>query len=92
MAASSKQVVKGSSKTAARNASASGPASWPSRASSYIDEIKREMRLVTWPSREQVRSTTVVVIATVAFFGVFFGVVDYLLAIGQTELYRAFSR
>ncbi len=49
------------------------------------------MRLVTWPSREQVRSTTVVVIATVFFFGVYFGVVDYLLAIGQTKLYGMFS-
>ena len=65
--------------------------SWPSRASSYIDELKHEMRLVTWPSREQVRSTTVVVIATVFFFGFYFGVVDYILAIGQTKLYGMFS-
>lgn len=90
MAATSKQVAKGAGKGAAARSAAAG--SWITRASAYIDEIKREMRLVTWPSREQVRSTTVVVIATVAFFGVYFGVVDYLLAIGQTELYRAFSR
>ena len=65
--------------------------SWPARLSAYIDELRHEMRLVTWPSREQVRSTTVVVIATVFFFGVYFGVVDYILAIGQTKLYGMFS-
>ena len=64
---------------------------WPARLSAYIEELKHEMRLVTWPSREQVRSTTVVVIATVFFFGVYFGVVDYILAIGQTKLYGMFA-
>jgi preprotein translocase SecE subunit len=46
---------------------------------------------VTWPSRQQVRSTTVVVIVTVFFFGVYFGVVDYILAMGQSKLYGMFS-
>lgn len=64
---------------------------WLTRLSAYIEELKHEMRLVTWPSREQVRSTTVVVIATVFFFGVYFGVVDYILAIGQTKLYGMFA-
>jgi preprotein translocase subunit SecE len=65
--------------------------SWPTRVRNYIEEHRREMRLVTWPSREQVISTTVVVLVTVAFFGVFFGIVDYILAIGQTRLYQLFS-
>ncbi|MCB9385836.1 MAG: preprotein translocase subunit SecE [Bryobacterales bacterium] len=64
---------------------------WVDKVRSYIDEHRREMRLVTWPSREQVQSTTVVVIATVAFFGVYFGIVDYILALGQTRLYQMFS-
>lgn len=83
-----------SNKQVAKKASAvpSGPASWPARLSTYYDELRREMRLVTWPNREQVRSTTIVVLATVAFFGVFFGIVDYALAIGQTNLYGAFAR
>lgn len=81
--------VKASAQTTGK--AASDVASWPTRLSAYIEELKHEMRLVTWPSREQVRSTTVVVIATVFFFGVYFGVVDYLLAIGQTKLYGMFS-
>lgn len=81
--------VKASAQTTGKPAA--DVASWPTRLSAYIEELKHEMRLVTWPSREQVRSTTVVVIATVFFFGVYFGIVDYVLAIGQTKLYGMFS-
>ena len=60
----------------------------PKRFRAYVDELRREMRLVTWPGREQVRATTVVVLVTVFVFAVFFGVVDYVLALGQTWLYQ----
>ena len=65
--------------------------SWPVRTRAYIDELKHEMRLVTWPNRDQVRSTTVVVIFTVFFFGVYFGIVDYVLALGQSKVYGFFT-
>jgi preprotein translocase subunit SecE len=78
---------------AAENSGKSAPAEgWLERLRSYIDEHRREMRLVTWPSREQVQGTTIVVLVTVAFFGVYFGIVDYILALGQTQLYQMFSR
>ena len=64
----------------------------PSRFRGYVDGLQREMRLVTWPSRSQVQATTVVVLATVFAFALFFGVVDYLLALGQTNLYQQFTR
>jgi len=35
-----------------------------------------EMKQVTWPTREDVVSTTWVVVVTVAFFGVFLWLVD----------------
>ncbi len=65
---------------------------WPARFRTYVDGLKREMRLVTWPSRKQVQATTVVVLVTVFAFALFFGVVDYLLALGQTNLYEQFTR
>jgi preprotein translocase subunit SecE len=78
---------------AERNQPKSGSSqSWPTRVRNYIEEHRREMRLVTWPNREQVQGTTVVVIITVAFFGIYFGLVDYILALGQTRLYQMFSR
>ena len=39
----------------------------------FLHEVSLEMKQVTWPSREDVISTTGVVIATVFFFGVFLG-------------------
>jgi len=50
------------------------------------------MRLVTWPSKEQVQSTTLVVLVTVFAFAAFFGVVDFLLAYVQTNVYRYFTQ
>jgi len=65
--------------------------SWPERLRSYVEGLKREMRLVTWPSREQVQSTTVVVLVTVFVFAVFFFVVDSILLLAQTSLYERFT-
>ncbi len=56
-----------------------------------MDGLRREMRLVTWPSRNQVRATTMVVLVTVFVFAFFFGVVDYILTYGQTRIYEYFS-
>ncbi len=64
--------------------------SWPERFRTYVDGLRREMRLVTWPTRQQVQATTVVVLVTVFAFAVFFGIVDYLLALGQNRLYEYF--
>jgi preprotein translocase subunit SecE len=42
----------------------------------FLHDTRVEMKQVTWPSREDVVATTWVVIATVAFFGVFLWLVD----------------
>ena len=42
----------------------------------FYTETRHEMQRVTWPTREQVQSTTLVVIVTVFFFGAFFYVAD----------------
>jgi len=43
----------------------------------FLHEVRAELRQVNWPTFATVRSTTVVVIATVFVFGVFLFVVDY---------------
>jgi preprotein translocase subunit SecE len=43
----------------------------------FLHEVRVETRQVTWPSLDDVRSTTAVVIVTVFFFGVFLFLVDY---------------
>ncbi|MGB0035206.1 MAG: preprotein translocase subunit SecE [Candidatus Acidiferrales bacterium] len=51
-------------------------AEYPGRMRQFLHDVRVEMRQVNWPSRQDVWSTTIVVIVTVAFFGVFFFLVD----------------
>jgi len=45
---------------------------YPKRWKQFLHDVRSEMAKVVWPSRPDVVSTTVVVIITVAFFGLFF--------------------
>ena len=57
----------------------------------FLHDVRVEMKQVTWPSREDVVSTTGVVIATVFFFGVFLGIVDWLVQLGETRIFKIFG-
>jgi preprotein translocase subunit SecE len=57
----------------------------------FLHDVRVEMKQVTWPSREDVISTTWVVIATVAFFGVFLEVVDKLVQLGVAYVFKKFG-
>jgi preprotein translocase subunit SecE len=65
---------------------------WPKDVKDYYTELKLEMRRVTWPSRKQVESTTVVVILTVFAFAAYFQVVDQVLASSITKITHVFAR
>ncbi len=58
--------------------------SWVENTREYVNDIKAEMRRVTWPSRKQVESTTLVVILSVFIFAAYFKVIDR--AIEETVL------
>ena len=58
--------------------------SWPERTKSYVEEVRAEMRRVSWPSWPQVRATTGVVIAAVFLFAAYFAVVDAL--VGELDI------
>ena len=49
---------------------------YPERWRGFLHEVRVELRQVTWPTRHDVVTTTFVVIVAVAFFGVFFFLVD----------------
>ena len=51
-------------------------AAYPQRLRSFLHDVRVEMKQVNWPSRADVISTTVVVTVTVAFFGIYFFLVD----------------
>jgi preprotein translocase subunit SecE len=65
---------------------------WPRRTRDYFNDLKLEMKRVTWPNRKQVEGTTVVVIFTVFAFAAFFAVVDTLLTDSVTRMYKALSK
>ena len=52
---------------------------WPKATKDYIDELKLEMRRVTWPTRKQVEATTTVVIICVFAFAAYFKIVDTII-------------
>jgi preprotein translocase subunit SecE len=56
----------------------------------FLHDVRVEMKQVTWPNREDVISTTTVVIATVAFFGVFLAIVEKLAQLGLDRLLKYF--
>jgi preprotein translocase subunit SecE len=49
------------------------------RARLFLSEVRNELKRVTWPSQREVYATTVVVILTSAFFGLYLFVLDQIL-------------
>jgi len=65
--------------------------SWPQQTRSYIDEVKAEMRRVSWPNWKQVRATTGVVIAATFLFAAYFFVVDNIVNSIVTRIIKYFT-
>jgi preprotein translocase subunit SecE len=67
-------------------------AAWPVEIKDYFQDLQNEMRLVTWPTWKQVRSTTTVVIIAVFLFAAFFMVVDQVVESAIQKIFTTFSR
>ncbi len=67
-------------------------ANWIERTKDYINELKLEMRRVSWPNRKQVEGTTAVVIFSVFAFAAYFAVVDAILSRGVNRILGFFSK
>lgn len=65
---------------------------WAQGTKDYINELKLEMRRVSWPSRKQVESTTAVVIFSVFAFAGYFYVVDGVLSKGIRDILAFFTK
>ncbi len=57
----------------------------------FYGDVKTELKKVTWPSMNEVYGTTLVVIVTVFFFGVYLFLVDILLRNGVQQIFSFFS-
>jgi preprotein translocase subunit SecE len=56
----------------------------------YLD-VRAEMKKVSWPSRDEVFGTTVIVVASVFFFGIYLGLIDAVLAQGFKKVLDYFT-
>jgi preprotein translocase subunit SecE len=53
---------------------------WYKRLSNFLREAKAELKKVTWPSRNEVYSTTIVVIVATFFFGFYLYFMDIIFS------------
>ena len=65
---------------------------WVQSTKDYVNDLKLEMRRVTWPGRKQVEATTAVVIFSVFAFAAYFAVVDSLLTKGIKAILDVFKK
>ena len=64
----------------------------PARLGEFLKDVRSEMKKVVKPSRAEVQSTTIVVIATVFIFAAYFWVVDGIVGSGLTYLFKHLSK
>jgi len=65
---------------------------WVKDTKDYINDLRLEMRRVTWPNRKQVEGTTAVVIISAFAFAAYFAVVDSLLTSGLKKILDFFTK
>ena len=46
----------------------------------YLKNVKLEMQKVSWPTVDEIKGSTGVVIITLALVGIYIGIIDFLLS------------
>ena len=64
---------------------------WWGRSRRFLAEVRNELGRVTWPSRKEVYATTLVVILTSIFFGIYLYGIDLVLNALMGWLYTRFG-
>ncbi len=64
---------------------------WWGNSRRFLTEVRNETGRVTWPSRKEVYATTVVVILTSIFFGVYLYGIDVVLDRIMGWVFRTFA-
>jgi len=65
--------------TTSQNVAIERATSGPKRLLTFLEDTREEMRKVVTPTREEVRTNTIIVIATVFLFAAYFAVIDNTL-------------
>jgi preprotein translocase subunit SecE len=61
---------------------------WMDQAREFAKDVRIESTKVSWPTRAELRDSTIVVIVTVLVVTVFVGIVDRILTLGVGMLFR----
>jgi preprotein translocase subunit SecE len=56
----------------------------------YLSDVRTEMRRVTWPSRQEIYGTTVMVLITTFLFGFYFWICDQTFSFCVSRILRHF--
>jgi len=64
---------------------------WWNRSRTFLTEVRNELKRVTWPTQKEVYATTILVILTSAFFGVFLWLVDLALTSAVGWIFHRFG-
>ena len=64
---------------------------WVSRSRVFLAQVKNEMERVTWPTRKEVYATTLVVVLTSVFFGLYLSAIDVVLVRVAQFLFTTFG-
>jgi preprotein translocase subunit SecE len=68
-----------------------GVTGWFGNMRNFLGEVRNELKRVTWPSQKEVYATTMVVIVTSIFFGVYLWGLDQLFEKTVLSLFRFFG-
>jgi preprotein translocase subunit SecE len=60
------------------------------RLKQFLVEVWSELKKTTWPTRQEVYGTTIVVIVTVVFCAFYLWIVDIFLSKGMNTVFEAF--
>ena len=69
----------------------SRPVEWWTNSRTFLTEVRNELKRVSWPSKKEVYATTVVVILTSAFFGLYLFGVDLVLNAAVQQIFQRFG-
>jgi preprotein translocase subunit SecE len=61
---------------------------WTTQVREFLKEVQLEFTKVSWPTRNELRDSTVVVIVSVLLVSLFVAAVDYVLRLGIGLLFR----
>jgi len=57
----------------------------------FLSEVRNELKRVTWPTQKEVYATTVVVILTSMFFGIYLFALDQVLLTTVQWIFKKFG-